>query len=111
MKEREAQKSQLIEALLAKEKLRKDAEENREIQDSTAHASSDADATDAMKKATDKIEKLRARLKERQQVSTNMFPWKNRYFAHGPEVWPGKVLVCGFCHTATTNAALGFRSD
>ncbi|POR35013.1 Uncharacterized protein TPAR_04801 [Tolypocladium paradoxum] len=65
--ERDAQKSQLIEALLAKDKLRKEIEEGKELQDTAAAGPADADASDTAKKSGEKIEKLRARLKERKQ--------------------------------------------
>ncbi|RDA92276.1 hypothetical protein CP533_5758 [Ophiocordyceps camponoti-saundersi (nom. inval.)] len=65
--ERDAQKSQLIEALLAKDKFRKELEEGKELHDATAAGSSGADTSEAAKKSGEKIEKLRARLKERKQ--------------------------------------------
>ncbi|RDA86489.1 hypothetical protein CP532_3590 [Ophiocordyceps camponoti-leonardi (nom. inval.)] len=65
--ERDAQKSQLIEALLAKDKFRKELEEGKELQDAAAAASPGADASEAARKSGEKIEKLRARLKERKQ--------------------------------------------
>ncbi|PFH62408.1 hypothetical protein XA68_13634 [Ophiocordyceps unilateralis] len=65
--ERDAQKSQLIEALLAKDKFRKEFEEGKELHDSTATRPSGADTSEAAKKSGEKIEKLRARLKERKQ--------------------------------------------
>lgn len=67
--ERDAQKSQLIEALLAKEKLRKEIEEGRELHDTSAVDPTNVDVSEAAKKSGEKIEKLRARLKERKQVS------------------------------------------
>ncbi|OAQ73372.1 microtubule binding protein HOOK3 [Pochonia chlamydosporia 170] len=63
--ERDAQKSQLIEALLAKDKLRKEVEDTKELQESSTAGPPDTDVSDAMKKSTEKIEKLRTRLKER----------------------------------------------
>ncbi|UNI19749.1 hypothetical protein JDV02_005910 [Purpureocillium takamizusanense] len=65
--ERDAQKSQLIEALLAKDKLRKEVEEGRELHDTPALPTDhvDSDMSEAAKKSSEKIEKLRARLKER----------------------------------------------
>lgn len=66
--EREAQKTQLIEALLAKDKLRKDMEELKEIQETAAITAATQDASEATKKANEKIEKLRDRLIERKQV-------------------------------------------
>lgn len=76
MGERDAQKSQLIEALLAKEKLRKEIEEGKELHDASATDPADTDASQAAKKSGEKIEKLRARLKERKQVSgsSSLFP-------------------------------------
>ncbi|CEJ94493.1 Putative Hook3 protein [[Torrubiella] hemipterigena] len=65
--EREAQKTQLIEALLAKDKLRKDMEELKEIQETAAITAANQDASEATKKANEKIEKLRDRLIERKQ--------------------------------------------
>ncbi|GJN85146.1 hypothetical protein PLIIFM63780_008710 [Purpureocillium lilacinum] len=67
--ERDAQKSQLIEALLAKDKLRKEIEEGKELHDTSAvpTETADADMSEAAKKSGEKIEKLRARLKERKQ--------------------------------------------
>lgn len=67
--EREAQKSQLIEALLAKDRIRKEAEEAKELQETTALSSANQDTSEAAKKAAEKIEKLRERLIERKQVS------------------------------------------
>ncbi|KAK3191800.1 hypothetical protein K4F52_002226 [Lecanicillium sp. MT-2017a] len=65
--EREAQKSQLIEALLAKDRIRKEAEEAKELQETTALSSANQDTSEAAKKAAEKIEKLRERLIERKQ--------------------------------------------
>ncbi|KJZ72030.1 hypothetical protein HIM_08591 [Hirsutella minnesotensis 3608] len=65
--ERDAQKSQLIEALLTKDRLRKEIEEGKELQDAGATGSADVDNSEAAKKSGEKIEKLRARLKERKQ--------------------------------------------
>lgn len=65
--ERDAQKSQLIDALLAKDRFRKELEEMKELQDTTTNGAGDADMSEAMKRASDKIEKLRTRLKERKQ--------------------------------------------
>ncbi|KAJ4269730.1 hypothetical protein NW762_001398 [Fusarium torreyae] len=64
--EREAQQTQLVEALLAKDKLRKEVEEGRELQDITGSA--EGDAPDSSKKG-ELIEKLRARLREIREVS------------------------------------------
>ncbi|ETS01641.1 hypothetical protein M419DRAFT_24957 [Trichoderma reesei RUT C-30] len=66
MNERDALKSQLIEALLANDKLRKESDENKDLQDGTA-LSTDGDGSDAAKKAAEKVEKLRARLIQRNQ--------------------------------------------
>ncbi|KAG6018479.1 hypothetical protein E4U43_000002 [Claviceps pusilla] len=65
--ERDAQKSQLIEALLAKDRLRKEVEDVKELQENSTSGPADANMSEAMKKSTDKIEKLRTRLKERKQ--------------------------------------------
>ncbi|KAM0242099.1 hypothetical protein ACHAP5_007419 [Fusarium lateritium] len=59
--EREAQQTQLVEALLAKDKLRKEVEEGRELQDITGNG--EGDAPDGSKKG-ELIEKLRNRLRE-----------------------------------------------
>lgn len=67
--ERDAQKSQLIEALLAKDRLRKEVEDAKELQENSTSGPADADMSEAMKKSSEKIEKLRTRLKERKQVS------------------------------------------
>lgn len=66
--ERDAQKSQLIEALLAKDRLRKEVEDVKELQENSTSGPADANMSEAMKKSTEKIEKLRTRLKERKQV-------------------------------------------
>ncbi|KAK7398117.1 hypothetical protein QQX98_012523 [Neonectria punicea] len=67
--ELDAQKTQLVEALLAKEKFRRMVEEGKELQDAT---SLDADTSEAGKKISDKVAKLRARLLEiRQQLETS----------------------------------------
>ncbi|KAK5997365.1 hypothetical protein PT974_02721 [Cladobotryum mycophilum] len=63
--ERDALKSQLIGALLANDKLRKEIEESRDLLE--AAAGSDPEASEAAKKASEKVEKLRARLIERNQ--------------------------------------------
>ncbi|QPH09862.1 hypothetical protein C2857_000912 [Epichloe festucae Fl1] len=65
--ERDAQKSQLIEALLAKDRLRKEVEDAKELQENSTSGPADADMSEAMKKSSEKIEKLRTRLKERKQ--------------------------------------------
>ncbi|KAG6070809.1 hypothetical protein E4U30_008279 [Claviceps sp. LM220 group G6] len=65
--ERDAQKSQLIDALLAKDRLRKEVEESRELQENATTSPAGANTSEAMKKFTEKIEKLRTRLKERKQ--------------------------------------------
>ncbi|GKU02893.1 hypothetical protein FLAG1_05114 [Fusarium langsethiae] len=59
--ERDAQQTQLVEALLTKDKLRKEVEEGRELQDITG--SGEGDAPDGSKKG-ELIEKLRNRLRE-----------------------------------------------
>jgi protein HOOK3 len=64
--ERDAQQTQLVEALLAKDKLRKEVEEGRELQDITG--SGEGDASDGSKKG-ELIEKLRNRLREIREVS------------------------------------------
>ncbi|KAL7807709.1 hypothetical protein V8C26DRAFT_414596 [Trichoderma gracile] len=66
MNERDALKSQLIEALLANDKLRKESDESKDLQDGTA-LSTDGDGSEAAKKAAEKVEKLRARLIQRNQ--------------------------------------------
>ncbi|KAM5345599.1 hypothetical protein ACJ41O_011460 [Fusarium nematophilum] len=60
--ERDNQKSQLVEALLAKDKLRKEAEEGREFQEATGNPS-EGDTPEGDKKA-ELVEKLRKRLVE-----------------------------------------------
>ncbi|CAM1509265.1 Fc.00g030040.m01.CDS01 [Cosmosporella sp. VM-42] len=82
--DKDAQQSQLIEALLAKEKLRKEAEENREL--STIESSADPELADASKKSNEKIEKLRSRLIESRQVS-------DLNACSEPEVWPNPCGV------------------
>ncbi|RGP68193.1 hypothetical protein FLONG3_8268 [Fusarium longipes] len=64
--ERDAQQTQLVEALLAKDKLRKEVEEGRELQDITGNG--EGDASDGSKKG-ELIEKLRNRLREIREVS------------------------------------------
>ncbi|OBS22252.1 hypothetical protein FPOA_08588 [Fusarium poae] len=59
--ERDAQQTQLVEALLTKDKLRKEVEEGRELQDITG--SGEGDTPDGSKKG-ELIEKLRNRLRE-----------------------------------------------
>ncbi|KAH0498693.1 hypothetical protein TgHK011_005933 [Trichoderma gracile] len=66
MNERDALKSQLIEALLANDKLRKESDESKDLQEGTA-LSTDGDGSEAAKKAAEKVEKLRARLIQRNQ--------------------------------------------
>ena len=84
--ERDAQKSQLVEALLAKEQLRKDVAEGKDLQEAAAK---DADVSEAVKKEGDKIEKLRARLVERNEVSEEAF-FRNVSESGelSPEYWP-----------------------
>jgi protein HOOK3 len=65
LNERDAQKTQLIEVLLAKEEMRKQID-GKEPSDGLA-GTGDPDVVNAFKKAQEKIEKLRERLKERQQ--------------------------------------------
>lgn len=65
--ERDALKSQLIDTLLANDKLRKESDENKDLSE-VAVSSTDADGSEAAKKATEKVEKLRARLIQRNQV-------------------------------------------
>lgn len=65
--ERDALKSQLIDTLLANDKLRKESDENKDLNE-VAGSSTDADGSEAAKKATEKVEKLRARLIQRNQV-------------------------------------------
>ncbi|KAL7784825.1 hypothetical protein V8C43DRAFT_292324 [Trichoderma afarasin] len=64
--ERDALKSQLIEALLANDKLRKESDESKDLQDA-AGSSTDGDGSEAAKKAAEKVEKLRERLIQRNQ--------------------------------------------
>lgn len=73
--ERESQKTQLIDALLAKDKFRKDAEEAKELQETAALSTANQDSSESAKKATEKIEKLRDRLIERKQVSLTASPF------------------------------------
>ncbi|KAJ3532614.1 hypothetical protein NM208_g8370 [Fusarium decemcellulare] len=63
--ERDAQKTQLVEALLAKDKLRKEVEEGRDLQDVNP---SEGDATDGGK-SRELIGRLRTRLVEIREVS------------------------------------------
>jgi protein HOOK3 len=65
--ERDALKSQLIDALLANDKLRKESDENKDLNEVTV-SSTDVDGSDVAKKAAEKVEKLRARLIQRNQV-------------------------------------------
>ena len=82
--ERDAQKSQLIEALLAKDRLRKAAEDGKDIQEAVAK---DPDVAEAVKKENEKIEKLRARLLERNEVSESQPSTENE--EESPqECWP-----------------------
>ncbi|KAL6689824.1 hypothetical protein J3F84DRAFT_391288 [Trichoderma pleuroticola] len=64
--ERDALKSQLIEALLANDKLRKESDESKDLQDANG-SSTDVDGSEAAKKAAEKVEKLRERLIQRNQ--------------------------------------------
>ncbi|CAG9979094.1 unnamed protein product [Clonostachys byssicola] len=61
--ERDAHKSQLVEALLEKDRLRKGSEENKDL-DASAK---DSDGPELSSKGAEKIEKLRERLKERNE--------------------------------------------
>ena len=83
IRERDAQKSQLIEALLAKDKLRKYAEDGKDLQDAI---SKDPDVSEAVKKEGEKIEKLRARLLERNDVSEPLSVPEDEEMP--PELWP-----------------------
>jgi protein HOOK3 len=65
--ERDALKSQLVDILLANDKLRKESDENKDLND-VALSPTDVDGSEAAKKATEKVEKLRARLIQRNQV-------------------------------------------
>ncbi|KAF5027205.1 hypothetical protein F66182_693 [Fusarium sp. NRRL 66182] len=76
--ERDAQQTQLVEALLAKDKLRKEVEESRDMQDING-TGAEGDAPDGSKKS-ELIEKLRARLREIREVS----PFYNA-LVHGDE--------------------------
>jgi protein HOOK3 len=64
--ERDALKSQLVDTLLANDKLRKESDENKDLNE--AVSPTEADGSEAAKKATEKVEKLRARLIQRNQV-------------------------------------------
>lgn len=66
MNERDALKSQLVDTLLANDKLRKESDENKDLNE--AVSPTEADGSEAAKKATEKVEKLRARLIQRNQV-------------------------------------------
>lgn len=70
--ERDALKSQLIDALLANDKLRKESDESKDLQEGTV-LSTDVDGSEAAKKAAEKVEKLRARLIQRNQVILRPF--------------------------------------
>jgi hypothetical protein len=61
--ERDAHKSQLVEALLEKDRLRKGSEEGKDLD------AKDSDGPEISSKGAEKIEKLRERLKERNEVS------------------------------------------
>ena len=102
--ERDAQKSQLIEALLAKDKLRKEIEEGRELHETAAAAAAgvtatatsntgpaDAGTPEAVKRSGEKIEKLRARLKERKHVRIPSVVPASRPL---PRRWIGPLFVC-----------------
>lgn len=63
--ERDALKSQLVDTLLANDKLRKESDENKDLNE--AVSPTETDGSEAAKKATEKVEKLRARLIQRNQ--------------------------------------------
>lgn len=95
----EAQKSQLIEALLAKEKLRKEVEDGKESPVAMITDSAHASVSETIKKSGEKIEKLRERLKERKQVSYGRFTHRGtlptkfaRFFLHS-------ILRCVASHS------------
>ncbi len=90
--EREAQKSQLIEALLAKDRIRKEAEEVKELQETAALSSANQDSSEAAKKAAEKIEKLRERLIERKQVSL-CIPYQDRPLLCQDDGWISEIIV------------------
>ena len=83
--ERDAQKSQLIEALLAKDRFRKEIEAGKESPDAGQGLgiTMDPEVSEASKKSSEKVEKLRARLIEVRQVSGSVLPK-----AYQPERWP-----------------------
>lgn len=86
--ERDAQKSQLIEALLAKDSFRKELEAGKESPDGAQGLgiTMDSEVSEANKKSSEKVEKLRARLIESRQVSGFEFPGPNKI-----ESWPTVV--------------------
>lgn len=76
--ERDALKSQLVDTLLANDKLRKESDESKDLNE-VAISPTDADGSEAAKKATEKVEKLRARLIQRNQVIHTPYT-RNTYF-------------------------------
>ena len=64
----ESQKDQLVALFTANDKLRKQLEDQKELQDTTTTATE----TEGLKSKQEKIEKLRERLIERQQVSEDL---------------------------------------
>lgn len=93
--ERESQKTQLIDALLAKDKFRKDAEEAKELQETTALSTANQDSSEAAKKAAEKIEKLRDRLIERKQVSSANFLVHQHAMSVWCRSWHGRNVHLG----------------
>lgn len=81
--ERDALKSQLIEALLANDKLRKESDENKDLHDVTV-SSTDVDGSEAARKAAEKVEKLRARLIQRNQVTFRPHTAMHSSYLHFP---------------------------
>jgi protein HOOK3 len=68
----EKQKSHLIDALLTKDKLSKELDESKALQEKVPNQSlSNEEVSEAVKKTNDKIDKMRARLKQRQEVREN----------------------------------------
>jgi protein HOOK3 len=101
--EREAQQTQLVEALLAKDKLRKEVEEGRELQDITGNG--EGDAPDGSKKG-ELIEKLRNRLREIREVSPflNVIMYgdeedqvtsEDKLWGEADEAWPARSRPAG----------------
>ncbi|SPJ82192.1 related to hook3 protein [Fusarium torulosum] len=101
--EREAQQTQLVEALLAKDKLRKEVEEGRELQDFTGNG--EGDAPDGSKKG-ELIEKLRNRLREIREVSPflnaimygdeeDQVTSEDKLWGEADEAWPARSRPAG----------------